>query len=119
MARGGPRAVVEAFIRHFAGSENWDRLQPALRERMLANAETFLGVELDAFLSYKPDPAALLASKVPSGIGVGTERVPDAVGGARWLADLLRSRRVVFADGHAPYLDDPVRFAEALRSVVR
>ena len=119
MARGGPRAVVEAFIRHFAGSENYDRLDPALRERMLGNAETFLGAELDAFIGYKPEPAAIVASKVPLRIGLGTESVPDAIGGAHWLAALLGVAPVVFAGGHTPYFDDAARFAETLRPVLR
>jgi hypothetical protein len=92
MARGGPRAVVEAFVRHFAGNQNYDRLDAALRERMLGNAQTFLGAELDAFISYKPEPAAILASKVPLRVGLGTESVPGC-GGWRPLARRPARRR--------------------------
>jgi pimeloyl-ACP methyl ester carboxylesterase len=119
MARGGPRAAVEAFVRHFAGDENFERLDPALRERMLGNAETFFGIELDAFLGYKPDPALLLASKVPVRIGLGTRSVTDAIGGAHWLADLLGVEPVAFPGGHTPYFDDPAVFAETLRPLLR
>ena len=119
MARGGPRAVVEAFLRHFAGSDNFDRLDPDLRARMLGNAETFLGAELDAFIAYKPEPAALVASKIPMRVGIGTTSVPDATGGAHWLADLLGVQPVVFVGGHAPYLDDADRFVRTLRPVLR
>jgi pimeloyl-ACP methyl ester carboxylesterase len=119
MAKGGPRAVVEAFVRHFAGNQNYDRLDPALRERMLGNAETFLGAELDAFISYKPEPAAIVASKVPLRVGLGTQSVRDAVGGAHWLADLLGVGTVMFPGGHTPYFDDPAVFAKTLRPVLR
>jgi pimeloyl-ACP methyl ester carboxylesterase len=119
MAQGGPRAAVEAFIRHFAGSPNFDRLEPALRERMLGNTETFLHAEIEAFLTYRPEPAALIASKVPLRVGLGTWSVPEATGGAHWLADLLGVEPVVFVGGHAPYLEDPDRFAQTLRRVLR
>jgi pimeloyl-ACP methyl ester carboxylesterase len=119
MAQGGPRAAVEAFMRHFAGTANFDRLDQALRERMLGNADTFLGAEIEAFLTYRPEPAALIAANVPLRVGLSTQSVPEAVGGAHWLADLLGVKPVVFVGGHAPYLDDPARFAESLRPVLR
>ncbi|HEV8671964.1 MAG TPA: alpha/beta hydrolase [Candidatus Limnocylindria bacterium] len=119
MASGGPRAVVEAFVRHFAGSENWDRLDPALRERMLGNAQTFLGAEVEPFLTYRPEPAALLASRVPLRIGLGTSSVRDAIGGAQWLADVLGLRPVTIPGGHAPYFEDSDRFARDLRPILR
>ncbi len=40
MAAGGPAAAVERFWRYVAGDDSWDRLTPALRERLRATART-------------------------------------------------------------------------------
>jgi len=119
MASGGPRGAVEAFVRHFATDANYERLDPELRERMLSNADTFLGVEIDAFLNYRPATAALLASRVPIRVGIGTRSVPDAVGGAHWLAEVLGTELRVIPGTHTPYWDDPDLFARTIRPVVR
>jgi pimeloyl-ACP methyl ester carboxylesterase len=119
MARGGPRGAVEAFIRHFATDANYERLEPELRERMLSNAETLLGVEIQAFLNYKPASTALLASRVPIRVGIGTASVPDAVGGAHWLADVLGVRLTTIPGTHTPYWDDPDLFARTIRPILR
>ncbi len=119
MAAGGPRAVMQAFLRHFAGDATFAGLDPALRERLLGNAETFVDVELQAFASYRPESAKLLASRVPLRIGIGTTSVPDAVGGAHWLSDVLGAEPMVIPGGHASYLENADRFATALRPVLR
>jgi pimeloyl-ACP methyl ester carboxylesterase len=119
MANGGPRRAVEAFVRHFATDANYERLEPELRERMLSNADTFLAVELQAFLNYRPAPTALLASRVPIRVGIGTRSVPDAVGGAHWLADVLSLGLTTIPGTHTPYFDDPDLFARTIRPILR
>jgi pimeloyl-ACP methyl ester carboxylesterase len=118
MASGGPRRAVEAFVRHFATDANYERLEPEMRERMLANADAFLGVELQAFLRYKPASAALLASRVPMRVGIGTTSVPDAVGGAHWLADVLGVGLTTIPGSHTPYWDDAELFARTIRPIL-
>lgn len=44
MRSGGPPAAFERFYRFAAGEANWENLDPALRERVLAGAETYLRV---------------------------------------------------------------------------
>jgi hypothetical protein len=54
-ARGGPRAAIERFARAFNGDAVIDGLAPALRERFLANAEVYFGMQLQQSTSYLPD----------------------------------------------------------------
>jgi hypothetical protein len=56
-----------------AGDEVFENLDPHLRERMLANGETFFGLEMGAFEPYRPDVAALAAIEVPVRVMVGNE----------------------------------------------
>ena len=43
LATGGARGAMELFVRENAGSDVFDRLDPSLRERMIANGPLFLG----------------------------------------------------------------------------
>ena len=45
MERGGPPAAVERFWCYVAGDDGWNRLTPALRERLRATASTLFEVE--------------------------------------------------------------------------
>ena len=46
MTAGGPPAAQEQLFRWVAGDANWEGLQPALRQRIQATAETFFEAEL-------------------------------------------------------------------------
>jgi len=118
MARGGPPAAVEAFVR-FAAGPAFDRIPPGLRARMSGNGETLFGVELERFLEYRPSEAALAAVDMPVRILVGTETAPMYEAASRWLAGKLRARLGFLAGAHAPYFDRPAEMAEALRPLLR
>jgi pimeloyl-ACP methyl ester carboxylesterase len=55
MEAGGESAAVEQFWCYVAGDDGWDRLAPALRERLRARAGTLFGIELGAYELYMPD----------------------------------------------------------------
>ena len=65
MPVGGPPAAVERFWRYVAGDDGWDRLAPALRERLRATAGTLFGVELGTYELYLTSDEALAAIDVP------------------------------------------------------
>ena len=119
MQRGGPRGGCETFFRFVAGDEAFEDLDPQLRERMLGNGETFLGIEMGAFEPYQPDEAALTAVEVPVRIMVGTESAPFFVEAARWLADRMNVELENLPGGHTPYFDRPQEMAETLRPLLR
>jgi hypothetical protein len=50
--------AAEAFLRSLGGDEVYDSLDPALRERLLANANVLFDIELAPFVAYEPTPAA-------------------------------------------------------------
>ena len=120
MNRGGPSEAVEAFLRVVVGDEAFENLRPQLRERMLGNAETFLGLEFGALDFYRPDNAELASVEVPVRILVGRESAPFFVEAARWLAAHLRNGELVVLPGaHTPYFDRPKEMAEAIRPLFR
>lgn len=119
MAKGGPRAAVEAFVLFAAGDENFEKLSPELRERMLGNGETLFGTEFGAFESYRPDDATLAAVEVPVQVMVGTDSAPFFGEAARWLAARLGVEVRMLPGGHAPYFDRPEAVAKEIRPFLR
>lgn len=119
MAAGGPRAVLERFLRTLAGVP-LDDLPADLRERLLGNAEVFLDIELPAQSPYVPDPAALRATGVPVQPLTGLQNrggyLHDA---ARWLADGLGVDLVEIDGGHVPQLTHPTALVDLLRPLRR
>ena len=118
MQRGGPRGGCETFFRFVAGDEAFENLDPHLRERMLANGETFLGTEMGTFEPYQPDEAALTAIEVPVRIMVGTESAPFFAETARWLADRMNVELERLPGGHTPYFDRPEEMTNTIRPLL-
>lgn len=116
IARGGPRGAMELFLRGEAGDENFDRLDPNLRHRMLGNAELFFSTEIQAFVSYVPDSDALARVTVPVEVVAGRDHPGFyAYEAARWVAQQLGTELHEIPDKHTPYFDDPSALADALR----
>jgi pimeloyl-ACP methyl ester carboxylesterase len=125
LAQGGPRGAVEAFLRSVAGDQVFDTLGPALRERLLANADVLMQVEIAPFVAYEPAPDEWAGLRAGRAVAAGVEsRRPDAPGHWRYesaqaLAARLATDLVELPGGHMGYLDDPQAFAEGLRPVLR
>jgi len=92
-----------------------------LREvsRFLGNSPYLMTREVDPFLAFEPDFAALRASEVPIVVGVGAESRPyyPARGGEA-VAERLGVPVVEFPGAHAGYTDRPAEFATTLRKVL-
>jgi pimeloyl-ACP methyl ester carboxylesterase len=125
MAADGPRGAIEAFVRGVGGDVVYESLDPALRERTLANGDVYFGIERTAFVAYEPSPDEFASIRVARAVAVGADyRRPDAPGHwryetAEWLATRLSIDLVELPGGHMGYLDDPGGFALALRPVLR
>jgi len=124
MANSGPRGATELFLRSVGGDEVYEALDPALRERLLGNAEVLLNVEMAPFVAYEPTPAELASLQTPRAVTAGAgNRHTDAPGhwryeSAQWLAAQLDTELLELPGGHMGYLRDPTAFAEALRPVL-
>jgi pimeloyl-ACP methyl ester carboxylesterase len=84
MTRGGRRGAAEAFLRNVGGDEVYDSLDPALRERLLANADVLFDIELVPFVAYEPTPGDLVRIQVPRAVTVAPSTatpLPPATGG--------------------------------------
>lgn len=114
----GPVAALEAFIRSQAGAA-YDAIADGTRARMLGNADTLFGSELDAFVTWQPDEAALARVRVPVRVLIGTETTPLFGATTQWLAQRLRVTVGQLPGGHTPYFDRPQVMADALRPLLR
>ncbi|MFL6121282.1 alpha/beta fold hydrolase [Actinophytocola sp.] len=87
--------------------------------RFMGNSVYLMTKEVDSFLSFEPDFAAIRASAVPVLIGVGAGSRPyyPARGGEA-VAELLGAPVVEFPGHHAGYTEKPAEFAPRLREVL-
>lgn len=116
---GGPRAGIETFYRFVAGDANWEGLNPELRERVLASAETYLEVERGAFAAYLPDEPILAGIATPIQLLVGDGSLPEFAQAAGRLAPHLGIEITSTPGSHFGYLDHPAELAATLRPFLR
>lgn len=115
LATRGARGAMELFVRENAGSDVFDRLDPALRERMIANGPLFFGHELAMFTSWIPGETELDGVRVPVRTLAGRDnRGHYYYRATEWVAKALGVDVVEIPGGHAPYLAAPREFAAAL-----
>ena len=115
LATRGAHGAMELFLRENAGSDVFDRLDPTLRARMIANGPSFFGHELAMFMSWIPSATELAGLRVPVRTLAGRDnRGHYYHRAAEWLAQALGIDLVEIPGAHAPYLADPRGFAAAL-----
>jgi pimeloyl-ACP methyl ester carboxylesterase len=117
LAASDPGAAMEAFVRRFTSDQTFDRLDSAVRERVLGNGANFFANELQAFATYVPDIAAVSASGVP--VRVLASRGSGDHQTCEWLAGKLGASIEYLSGHHAPYAQHPEVFAEELRPLLR
>ena len=77
MEAGGPSAAVERFWCYIVEDDDgWNRLAPALRERLRATASTLFEVELGTYELYLPDEETLAALSAPVSLLVSEDGLP-------------------------------------------
>ena len=123
MAAGGPRAALEAFIRHIAGDAVFEGADPIARERSLTNADLLFEVEMSNLLGYAPDPAALAASRVRVLAAAGIESKDHPIlrygyEASAWLARTLGVPLTELSGAHVPYVDRPQVFVDEIRPLL-
>jgi pimeloyl-ACP methyl ester carboxylesterase len=115
LAMRGARGAMELFIRENAGTDVFDRLDPILRGRMIANGPSFFDHELAMFMSWIPSKTELAGLRVPVRTLAGRDnRGHYYYRAAEWLAKALGVDLVELPGAHAPYLARPREFAAAL-----
>lgn len=117
LATVGARRTMEWFIRTVAGDENFEHLDPELREPMLGNAEVFLFTECPAGMSFTPDAGELAACRLPERTAVGIETLaPILRESAAWSSAQFGVPLQEYPGAHTPYLDYPGELAGAIRT---
>ena len=119
MERGGPPAAVERFWCYVAGDDGWNRLTPALRERLRATASTLFEVELGSYELYLPDEETLAALSAPVSLLVSEDGLPFSPEITGRLGKRLGVEVATTPGTHAAYHDHPYELAEAVRPFLR
>jgi pimeloyl-ACP methyl ester carboxylesterase len=120
MEGGGRAAAVERLWCYVAGDENaWNRLAPALRERICATASTLFGVELGAYELSLPDEETLSSLAAPVRLLVSEDSLSFYAEIAGRLGQRLGVDVATTPGRHDAYHEYPCEFAEALRPFLR
>jgi pimeloyl-ACP methyl ester carboxylesterase len=119
MQAGGPPAALESFIRLVAGDANWEQLNPTVRERMLASADTYLGNEIGKFDTYLPDDDTLASIATPVHLLVADDSLPYFAQAAGRLAARLHVNVTRVPGTHFAYLDHPAQLARTVSALLR
>jgi hypothetical protein len=114
--RGGPDAALEAFLRFAFGDATVSALDPVDRERMLANGEVAMTIELPVFQTYRPDAQALAGVAAYPLVG-SDQGLPFFEEAATWLAQALGTRVITAPGAHGAHLDRPRELAALIRNL--
>lgn len=121
--RTSPRAAMAEHARQVLG-DTFERLTPGHRERLIAHAEVFLGVEIPALLAGMPDGTALARTLTRTTVPVKVAASPGNPDAplwrfSRWIADRLGTGVHELPGGHMPYAIEPESTALVLRRWAR
>lgn len=119
MEAGGRPAAFERFIRFVAGDANWEGLDPGVRERMLASADTYFEVEIGRIDACLPDDEALSAVPRPVQLLVSEGSLSYFAQAASRLAQHLGGEITRAPGTHFAYLDHPGDLARTIRPFLR
>ena len=117
---GGPSAAVERFWCYIVEDDDgWNRLAPALRERLRASASTLFEIELGTYELYLPDEATVTAIAAPVRLLVSEDGLPFFAQIAGRLGERLGVDVATTPGRHDAYHAHPSEFAEAMRPFLR
>ncbi len=116
VAAGGRRLGLERFWRYIATDPGWEELPGDLRERMLASADTYFGLEGGAFSRWMPDPEALRARRAAVHVLVSDDSHEFFAQGAARLSALADAPITRVPGTHTPQRDRPRELAAAIRA---
>ena len=115
MHAGGLPTAFERFIRLVATDANWERLDPRVRQRMLAGAGTYSEKEVGRFDTYLPDDQTLAGISTPVQILISEGSIPYFAQAAQRLAERLGIQTTRTPGTHFAYLDHPDELAQTVR----
>jgi pimeloyl-ACP methyl ester carboxylesterase len=108
------------FWCYVAGDDDgWNRLGPALRERLCACASTLFAVELGSYELYLPDDETLASLATPVRLLVSEHGLPFFAEIAGRFGERLGVDVAITPDRHDAYHEHPSEFAEAMRPFLR
>lgn len=115
----GDDADVLAFVRSVMSDLTWNRLEPTSRTRVLASLDRIRD-EVGVFGRFEPSDLDLaLLERIPVLTSVGGRSGPERTEAAAVLARLAGASVVTIdGAGNLPNIDEPVAFAELVRSFV-
>ncbi len=116
MAAGGPAAAQRALLGALAGAAGFESLTPAeARERWLTNAELVFQMEFPSMLfGYRPDEAAIAATRVPVQAMRAEESLPINIAASEWLASRTGTSLLECPGTHLAYCQRPREVADAI-----
>lgn len=119
LAQTDAPAALEAFVRLNSSDSAWDSVDLATRQRMLGNADTLFRREVEQFIGYQPNVAALKQTPVPIGLLHSANGLPFIPAVNDWLQQSTGLVSTAISGHHAPYFDTADVFAEEIRPLLK
>jgi pimeloyl-ACP methyl ester carboxylesterase len=119
MRTTGARGAVEALLCYLNDESVLAAIPSDVLERMLANADTILGIESPGFAGWQPRPEDLTRLKVPVMLMIASETLPVYGQVMEWLAHQLKVEPITVPGRHGFYYYRPQDLADVLRPILR
>jgi pimeloyl-ACP methyl ester carboxylesterase len=115
---GGPREALKALVRHLNDDAVFSAIPADIRERMLANAETIISIEVPGFAGWRLQVTDLERLKVPMALLVARDTLPIYKAVTDWLAKQVDVQPITVPGRHGFYLYRPQDLADVLRPIL-
>ena len=116
---GGPREGLKALMRYLNDDAVFSVIPPDVLERMLANAETVISIEVPGFAGWRLQPADLANLKVPLALLVAGDTLPIYKAVTDWLAKQVGVKAITVPGRHGFYYYRPQDLANVLRPILK
>lgn len=118
MQTKGPRATVEALLRHLNGDGVLAAIPRDILERMVSNGDTIFNIET-AFATWLPSDEELSSIRVPIVLMIAQETQSAFVQVMKLLESRLKTKAVTVPGPHGFYYYSPKDLAGAVRPHLR
>jgi pimeloyl-ACP methyl ester carboxylesterase len=115
----GPREAVKALMRYLNDDAVFSAIPADILERMLANADTIISIEVPGFASWRLQIADLEKLKVPVSLLIASDTLPIYKAVTAWLAKQIHVQPITVSGRHGFYYYRPQDLANVLRLILK
>ena len=119
LRRGGPREALKALMRYLNDDAVFSAIPADILDRMLANSETIISIEVPGFAVWRLPIADLTRLEIPIALLVASDTLPIYKAVTDWLARQIGVQPITVPGRHGFYYYRPQYLANALRPILK